>query len=34
MGTNRKLPFGYKMEYGRVVTDPIAIDMLLFSHER
>ena len=22
MGTNRKLPFGYKMESGRVVIDP------------
>lgn len=34
MGTNRKLPFGYKMEYGRVVIDPTEAHWVLHLYRR
>lgn len=34
MGTNRKLPFGYKMEYGKVVIDPTEKHWVLHLYER
>ena len=34
MGTNRKLPFGYKMEYGRVVINPTEAHWVLHLYKR
>ena len=34
MGTNRKLPFGYKMEYGRVVIDSTEAHWVLHLYKR
>lgn len=34
MGTNRKLPFGYKMEYGRVVIDSTEAHCVLHLYRR
>ena len=34
MGTNRKLPFGYKMECGRVVIDPAEAHWVLHLYKR
>lgn len=34
MGTNRKLPFGYKMEYGRVIVDPTEAHWVRLLYQR
>lgn len=34
MGTKRKLPFGYKMESGRVVIDSVDIDPREYETQR
>ena len=34
MGTNRKLPFGYKMEYGKVVIDSTEAHWVLHLYKR
>ena len=34
MGTNRTQPFGYRMEFGKVVTDPDEARWVVYIYEQ